>query len=387
MALTKGNSSSEGDTGGEAESAPPERIAPKGKGGRRRVRREPSVRQLAESLNVSVATVSRALNNHPEVSDDTRHRVVEAARQAGYVQTVGKRPTSFLGLIFPDEQPSEFGGFEALILSGILRAARANQYDLSIVDPTREKHAAESYTQFFQRKGIAGVLLRGAEGSKAATELAAEGFPSVMIAGRSRDPRVSFVDGDSRLTSRQAVQHLIELGHRRIALGTHVVDDDDHQDRREGYLDAIQAAGIPVDHRLIVRTPVDQRGGVLMLERLLSLEDPPTAIYFTNPLPTVGALIRCAQLSIRVPEELSIIGFDDGDVRFRTYPTFSAVTQDAQAIAVDATRWLLGRIAGNAVPVYRELRGTQFCVEESTAFAPSTPVRLSPNGEIVRTAV
>ncbi|MEO1512431.1 MAG: substrate-binding domain-containing protein, partial [Planctomycetota bacterium] len=232
--------------------------------------------------------------------------------------------------------------------------------------------------------GIAGALLRGAEGTLAASELAAEDFPSVIIAGRSPDPKVSFVDGQSRQTSKQAVQHLIALGHRRIGLGTHVVDDDDHKDRREGYLDALASAGIPVDRRLIVRTPVDQRGGVLMLERLLSLEEPPTAIYFTNPLPTVGALIRCAQLSIRVPEELSIIGFDDTDVRYRTYPAFSAVTQDAQAIAVDATRWLLARINGNAFGVHRELRETQFHVEESTAFSPPSAVRLSPTGVVVR---
>lgn len=362
---------------------PPDQPDPAAKPARR-PRRETTARQLAESLKLSVATVSRALNNHPEVSDETRRRVHEAALAAGYAPSVGKRPGNVLALLFPDEQPAEFGGFEASIMSGILRVARENNFDVAIVNPAREKHPVESYTQFFQRRGISGALLRGTEGLEAADELAKEGFPSIVIAGRPETDGVSYVDADSRHTSRLAVEHLIALGHKRIGLGTHVIEDADHIDRRLGYTDALTAAGITVDEDLIVRTPVDQRGGVIMLERLLSLPDPATAIYFTNPLPTIGALLRCARLSIRVPEELSIIGFDDTDVRHRTFPAFTAVTQDASDIAVEATRWLIARIDGRATGFHRVLRDTEFHVEESTALPPTTPIRLKPGGIVVR---
>ncbi|MEM7621859.1 MAG: LacI family DNA-binding transcriptional regulator [Planctomycetota bacterium] len=351
---------------------------------RRTRARAPSVRTLAEELDLSVATVSRALNNHHEVSDATRRRVVDAAMRMGYAPAVGKRPTNVLGLMFPSEQPMEFGSFESAIMSGVLRVARESGYDVAIVNAINEKHPVESYKQFFVRKGIRGALVRGREAPTIAAELARDDFPSVLVANRADDPTVSFVDGESRTTSRQAIEHLIGLGHRRIGFGTIPVADTDHTDRRAGYNEALAAAGIEPDERLVVAAPVDQRGGVLMLDRLLGLESPPTAIYFTNPLTTIGALLRCAQIGIRVPEELSIVGVDDTDVRHRTFPAFTAVCQDAPGIAIEATRWLIARIEGRATGEYRVTRSTTLHVEESTGLAPAAPVRLGPGGIVAR---
>lgn len=359
-------------------------------GGRRgstpksRRRKAPTVRDLAQSLDLSVGTVSRVLNNHPEVSDETRRRVIDAAKSMGYASTVGKRATNLLALLLGEEQFSEFGSFHSAIMSGVLKVAREQNFDVTIVDPRGEKHPVESYSAFFQRRGITGALIRGADALLVSAELAEEDFPAVMIANRSDDPRASYVDADSRQTSRQAVEHLIGLGHRRIGLGTHVITDADHADRCVGYEAALRNAGIEPDDRYVVRTPNDQRGGVLMLERLLALPDPPTAIYFTDPLPTIGALIRCAELGITIPRELSIVGFDDSDVRFRTYPTFTAVSQDASSLAVQATRWLIQRVKGETSAAFRLLLDSNFSVESSTALAPKHPVRIEPGGRVSR---
>ncbi len=117
----------------------------------------------------------------------------------------------------------------------------------------------------------------------------------------------------------------------------------------------------------------------MMLNSVLDQEHPPTAIYFTNPLSTVGALHRCLQLGIRVPKDLSIVGFDDGDIRMRTFPRFTAVCQDAQALGLEAARWLTRSLTGEANGSFREVRPTALAVLDSTAFPPLTPVRIREN--------
>jgi DNA-binding LacI/PurR family transcriptional regulator len=346
-----------------------------------------SVRKLADALGVSVATVSRALNNHPDVSEKTKRRVLEAARSAGYVPSVGKRPVNVLGLIYPgDPVDVEFGGFEAAMLSGVLRGANELGYDVTIIALGRDRQGTEEFTQLFHRKGIRGAIVRGIDTRKRVAErITAEGFPCLLLADRSEDPAVSSIDCDSRPTSRQAVEHLIELGHTRIGLGIHNLLDSDHADREQGYVEALEAAGIPRDDTLTVRAPAHNRGGAMMLDRLLELEEPPTAIFFTNPMSTVGALHRCLQLGIRVPQDLSIIGFDDADIRLQTFPAFSAVCQDAFRMGADAARWLIKRLDEDA-PHRPEtsLHETTLSLHDSTGLKPRTRVRLDEKQQLIR---
>ncbi|MAY73586.1 MAG: hypothetical protein CMJ31_02475 [Phycisphaerae bacterium] len=343
-----------------------------------------SVRRLAEELSLSVATVSRALNNHPEVSDATRKRVAEAALASGYTASVGKRPTNVLGLLFPEKGYEEFSGFKAAVMSGIMRVASESHFDLAFVNAAEEKHPAESYTHFLARRGIAGALLRGPRAPEQAVELAREGFPAIVLVNRSEEASVSYVDADSRGTSRRAVEYLTGLGHERIAHATFNVDSADFLDRRAGYEDGLRAAGLPVDPELVVSASPDRHGGALMLDRLLRLDEPPTAIYFTTPHTTMGAMIRCLELGIRVPEDLSIIGVDDSDVRYQTFPSFTAITQDVAGMAAEATRWLVARINGQASGVYRVVKETTLSIERSTGYAPHQPVRLDGGGRVIR---
>ncbi|MFI4897612.1 MAG: LacI family DNA-binding transcriptional regulator [Phycisphaerales bacterium JB059] len=347
-----------------------------------------SVRKIANSVGVSVATVSRALNNHPDVSAETRQRVLEAARSTGYIPSVGKKPTNVIGLVYPTGPvQAGYGDFDSLMLSGIVRGANEQRYDVTIINLDRDKDRYESYTQFFHRKGVRGVIIRALEAtSQLASEIAAESFPSIMVADRSDDPNVNFVDSESRSTSREAVDHLVDIGHTRIALAIHNVMDSDHQDREDGYCLALESAGIERDPELTVRAPAGPEGGAMMLDHLLQLEDPPTAIFFTNPLSTVGALHRCLQLGIRVPKDLSIIGFDDGDVRMRTYPNFTAVCQDAQGLGYEAAVWLTRLLSGNAHHSCRELHRTTLNIHGSTSLSPPVAVRLTEGNQVVRQA-
>ncbi|RNC82119.1 MAG: LacI family transcriptional regulator [Phycisphaera sp.] len=346
-----------------------------------------SIRELALELGVSTATVSRALNNHPSVSPDTRARVLELADQAGYMPRVGQRFRNVVGLAYPSNPVMpEFGSFESAMLGGVMKGLDADRYDLALIDIHRDKHRDESYTQFFRRKGVRGVIIRPVSPEPTIAEtIAEEGFPCVMVADRSDHPNLGFVCSDSGRDSYRAVDHLIHLGHKRIALVCHAVLDSDHRDRIEGYRRALQDHGIETSPETELFLPASMEGGAEAIDRLLSLEDPPTALFITNPVPTVGALHRCLELGIRVPDDLSIMGFDDSNARSRTYPRYSAVCQNAEQFGYDAARWLTRRLEGTETGVLRVHRPTTLQFNRSTGPVPAKAIRLASNkSDIVR---
>lgn len=343
-----------------------------------------SVREIAKRAGVSVATVSRALNNAPYVDAETRRRVLEAAQQAGYGQDPSGRVGTVIGLVYPEAVvPADYGGFESALLVGMLDGLGQTRYDLKILDLARDRDPVESFAAFFRRKGLRGVILRSFEQSREITrQIAAEGVPHVVVAERfSDDDRVNFICCDSRDDSRRAVRHLVELGHKRIAMGIHVVQDSDHLDRRAGYLDGLREAGLDADPALIVEVPSSFEGGAAIVSRLMSRPEPPTAIFLTDPLLTFGALRRCLELGIRVPSDLSIVGFDDSDIRLHTFPACTAVCQDARMLGREAALWLSSWLENpQDRGRLREIRSTRLEINQTTGKPATSRFRIMPDG-------
>ncbi|MEO1717464.1 MAG: LacI family DNA-binding transcriptional regulator [Planctomycetota bacterium] len=337
-----------------------------------------SVRQLASKLGISTATVSRALNNHPSVAPQTRARVLELADATGYMPRVGQRFSTNIGLVYPSHPVTpEFGSFENALLSGIMRGLAEHRYDLSLIEIDRDRAPDESYTQFFRRKGVRGVIVRTlGPDARLAEAIADEDFPSITVADRSDHDNVNFICSDSTRDSQRAVDHLIQLGHRRIALVVHTVLDSDHLDRIDGYNRALDLHSFPHDESLVIRQPAGMEGGRLALAQMLAHDDPPTAVFCTNPLTTVGLLHRCLELGISVPQQLSVIGFDDSDTRYHTFPRYTAVCQDAVQFGYEASRWLTRSLEGIETGSMKLHRPTSLSFNQSTGPAPSQPVRV-----------
>lgn len=346
-----------------------------------------SVRQLASKLGVSTATVSRALNNHPSVAPHTRARVLELADATGYMPRIGQRHSTNVGLVYPSHPVTpEFGSFESALLSGIMRGLAEHRYDLSLIEVDRDRANDESYTQFFRRKGVRGVIVRtiGPDASLGEA-IAAEEFPSIVVADRSERPNVNFICSDSARDSHRAVDHLIQLGHTRIALVVHTVLDSDHRDRIEGYNRALAMHGIQHDESLVIRQPAGMEGGSRALSQILSHDDPPTAVFCTNPLTTVGLLHRCLELRISVPDQLSVIGFDDSDTRYHTFPRYTAVCQEAGQFGYEAARWLTRSLEGVDTQPMQVHRPTTLSFNQTTGPAPAEVLRLDATAQDVQT--
>jgi DNA-binding LacI/PurR family transcriptional regulator len=339
----------------------------------------PSLRSIARRLNLSVATVSRALNNDASVNSETVTRVQKMANELGYNSSVGRRVTTSIGLVYANDV--SFSEFDSWVLAGMMAGVREQKFDVTMINIERDKSESETYTQFFMRKALRGIVLRTTlQARHICRVIADEGFPMVVVADHFEEKNINFICYRSEYGSRLAVDHLLDLGHRRIALVTHQVSDSDHSERIQGYRKAIMSAGIEVDPRLTVSVCANMDGGVKAMNQLMSLPKPPTAVYFADPLTTVGALNRAYAMGVRVPGDLSVVGFDDGDTRNRVYIPYAAVCQDASRLGFEASQWLTRSLSGMASGGLRQTHETNFEINQTTGLPPAEPIRILPDG-------
>ncbi len=326
-----------------------------------------SVRKIADQAGVSIATVSRALHNERGISPDTRRRILAIANRSGYFRSAPQRSTSLVGFVYIGPQTLSHP-FDAAVLDGLSKGLRPDGYDLVILNPQRRRRSAMEFAQLICRSNVQGVVLRTMSESRDVCAAMAEiGFPHVVISERFEfDEGVSYVDSDSHAASMQATEYLISLGHRRIAFATHNVADHDHMDRYDGYTEALAKHGLSVDENLVFQHPADVAGGATVLKMAMSMKDRPTAIYLADWLLAIGALKAAHSMRIRVPEELSIVGVDDAELRHTVHPTLTAVCQNAFDLGARAGQALGRSLAGQASTPLRISLPGYFEINEST---------------------
>jgi len=333
-----------------------------------------SVREIAEHVNVSPATVSRVLNSRPGIGEATRKRVIEAATSMGMTRHVGLRTTRYVGFVHPlGHFVGDLGDYHAALVGGIVAALADRQYDLALIDPFRDKRADETYTQFFMRKDLRGVLLQvGLDQLGIAEAVAEEGFPVIAVAARSEHQNLHWVATDSGRGFDRAVEYLHRLGHRRIAIATPARVVFDHQARLDGYRAAHRRLDMTLDPALQFHTTDHNRCGGTVVRELMSLPDRPTAVMFTSPRAAQWAIRACDDLGLSVPDDLSIVGMDDTRQRFETRPVLTAVCQDAQQLGREAASQMMRLLEAKPDQTIRLEMPTVFEVNES-AGPPRTP--------------
>jgi DNA-binding LacI/PurR family transcriptional regulator len=330
----------------------------------------PSVRKIAERAGVSITTVSRVLNNDPAVSPDTRDRVLSIANRVRYIPTVGRRVTTNIGFAYTQDMTIAHP-FDAAVLGGAVRGLDECRFDLVVLDIQRDRMPNETLTQFFMRKGVRGVILRTTAASRDICHAIADsGFPHVVISERFDSPNVNWIDGDSRPETIRAIKYLIALGHDRIAFAMHNVPDRDHLDRLEGYKEALANHGLPFDERLVFRHPISLGAGGTVMKMIASMAERPSAVFFADPLLAVGCIKKAHELGVRIPADMSVVGFDDTDVRFGVHPTLTAVCQGATELGYEAARWLARAVTSPSKSSFKKTIPTFFEVNQSTGPPP-----------------
>lgn len=305
-----------------------------------------SVRQIASEAGVSIATVSRVINNSPKVSDAAREKVLEVINRSQYTPKIGKIVATNVAYIFTDSITLG-SSYDAGILAGLSSGLEHHALDLLILNGKSCRQTGENFADVFRRKNICGAIVRTTSLTQnLGRSILDTGLPGVVLGDEIEGYERFCLDVDSRSASREAVEHLLELGHKRIAFCTNVVDDKDHGDRFAGYRDALRQAGVEEDAKMLFRVPAHRDGGAMLARRLASMNERPTAVFVADPLTCLGLFTEARKLGIRVPEDLSIVGFDDSESRYATAPEMTAVCQDAYQLGSEAMRRLVGLMPG-----------------------------------------
>lgn len=311
--------------------------------GSRDARSRVTIKEVAELAGVSRSTTSRALAGTGYVAEPVRQRVRKAAEDLGYVvdataRSLKQRSSRVIGVMVSDLR----NPFYADLAWGAGKRAREAGYTMLLVDdggrPEDEVEAAHA----FVASRVAGVVLTPVA-EAAAAFLQRQHVPVVEVDRMFGD--VDAVVIDNRHAARSTTEHLLSLGHQRIAL---VIDETDWttgRDRRAGYTDAHEAAGIRVDPDLIVSAGWDADAASAGARTLLSSPDRPTAVFAANNLLAEGVWRAAVGLGLDIPGDLSLVSFDDAPWMSMVAPGVTAVTQDAALLGGEAVGLLLRRIA------------------------------------------
>ena len=331
-----------------------------------------TIEDVAAAAGVSIKTVSRVLNREPNVRPETRDRVLKAAEGLRYTPHASARSLaghrSFnIALVYNNPSDNYMMG----VISGVLEACAAEQYHL-ILSPVALDEAGllAEIDNLMAHSRPDGLLLTPPLTDSAAllARLAALDVPYASISPRRQDEGVA-VAMDEPAAAERVVQHLVELGHRRIA---HVLGHPAHgasQWRLDGYRRGLAKAGIPVDPTLEVAGEFSFESGVAAAQRLLDMAPMPTAIFAANDDMAAGVLHVAHHRGLRVPEDLSVVGFDDTPISRQLFPLLTTIHQPTRDMGRLATGALLAHIR-EPNPAHLQRVPHMLKVRESTGPAP-----------------
>ncbi len=323
---------------------------------------------VAAKAGVSVATVSKVVNGRYGVAKETVELVQGVIEEMGYAgnlsaSSLRMQQTNVLGILVASFEP-----FSAELIKGAAAAAEGSGYELLA-------HSGGD-THGWERRSLArlgGTLIAGAVIVTPTVLDARTVVPVVAVDPHYGPNRLPTIDADSFTGAEQATDHLISLGHTRIAfLGGRSELDSAHL-REAGFRNAMAEAGIPVDPALVRETRYVPDRASAVARELLSLEDRPTAIFAANDVTAIRAVEVAHEFGLRVPEDLSVVGFDDVPDAALASPALTTVRQPMQAMGAAAMTMLLDLI--NGVEREHHVRMSTELVVRGTSAAPPTVLR------------
>lgn len=331
--------------------------------------RRTSLKDLADKLGVSIATVSRALRNSHEVGEEMTQKVKKLAKELNYrpnpfAQSLRKEAPRVIGVIVPNLVTHYY----AAVLDGIEDYASKLGYSVissnSHEDHEREAQALDNFLNMHV-EGIIACLAQDTTDYSHFEQLHEMGVPLVFFARCCLEDMFSQVVGNGDVAAQEATQHMIETGSRRVAF----IGGPNHLDmvrrRKHGYLEALRENRIPIDRDLVVCDKIDFDVARNATLRLLEGENPPDAILAFNDIITYAAFDAIKSKGLRIPEDVAIIGFADGDTAAFVTPRLSAIMDQAHVQGTKACQLLMKSINGDE-KIYKEVVPMILKIRESS---------------------
>ncbi|WP_062367231.1 LacI family DNA-binding transcriptional regulator [Variovorax paradoxus] len=331
-----------------------------------------TIKDVALRAGVSVTTVSHVVNDTRHVSAKGRERVEEAIRELGYVpnamaRSLKSNTTSTLGMLIPNSSNPYFAEIVRIVEDRCFGAG----YTLVLCNTDDEPRRQSVYLQVLAERRIDGLIVvsTGAgDDDSLVTQLDGLRIPTVLVDREIADPACDLVETAHMQGGLLAVRHLLSLGHKRIACIGGPVGVMPSEQRIEGWRMALAEAGTaPNADALLWRGGFTSQGGYEAMHAILRTEEAPSAVFVCNDLMAIGALRAAHESGVRVPDELSIVGFDDIELSAYTSPPLTTVAQPKERIGALAVDMLLERVGGKRRDARKVVLQPELRVRASTA--------------------
>lgn len=332
--------------------------------------RRQTIAEIASKAGVSIPTVSRVLNNRPDVAPETRTHVERIIQESGFIRNrmanaLRQGTSGLVDLVIPDlDSP-----YTVEVVRGVTGAIQRTAFRLALSVTYQTYDLEQQWLDRVLSASTDGVILLLARGqSHQLDELRRRDIPFVVVDHRGElGIDVPSVGATNWLGGRTATEYLLSLKHRRIGLISGAATLRCSLDRIAGYRAALESAGITIDPELIRPGNHDQTTGYEQTCALLDLPDPPTAIFAGCDVQAMGVYSALRARGIRIPEQMSVIGFDDVQLSALVTPTLTTIHQPLAEMGRTATSMLLRLIAGEPLDSIRAELTTSLIVRESCA--------------------
>jgi LacI family transcriptional regulator len=329
-----------------------------------------TLEDVARRSGVSRSTVSRVVNDHPNVREDVRERVLAVIRETGYhpnaaARTLASQHSEVLGLVLPRSVQSFFTDpFFPRLTQGIAQACNQAGYTLALFLFATREDEDRLYPRISRKGLLDGIILQSAQrGEELMTRLVKENIPLVMEGRPPHLTDVSYVDVDNVGAARMAVNHLLEHGYQRVATITGPQDTSVGADRLEGYRQAVAACGMASDDGLIAEGDFTELSGYEGMRRLLAVH--PRAVFVASDTMAMGAMRALRDAGLTIPDDIAIVGFDDLPPATMVEPWLTTVRQPIHQMGAAAVTVLLDLIRNGANHPRRIILDTELVVRDS----------------------
>lgn len=331
-----------------------------------------TLKEVAKKSGVSITTVSRVINGSAKVKAETRERIQKAMTKLDFQPNrVAQRlrasngRSKLLGLIIPDIQNQ----FYSNIVRGIEDVTYGNDYAVILCNSDENPNKERFYLEVLKSESVDGIILPPIHQFDEEIESFIElGIPIVCVDRKLMRKKVDTVVIGNEKGGYDAVKHLIELGHKKIAILTSSLQFSSFNERQMGYERALKENGIEVDKRLIKEgDPRSSETARALTDELLNLDTPPTAIFATNNLMTLGVLKALSKLNLKIPDDISIIGFDDLPWAEAISPPLTTVRQPAYEMGKKAAELFFKRVEDSSREPEEIVMDPKLIIRGSTA--------------------
>ena len=336
-----------------------------------------TLKDVAAEAGVSLGMASRVLSDYGYYSDETKLRVRKAARLLGYrpnhlARALRSGRSKAIGVVVSNILAFHWTTF----VNAMEVAAASRGYQVLLGSTGDDPTAERNYLRTLQERNVDGIVVSPTSANEdLIQELIADGLPVVLIENHSEIVKAPRINIDDRAASREAVEHLIDLGHERIGIVAGNLALPSGRLRLEGYWEALEAAGLQTEQELVRYGDYQYERAYDAVKELLALEQPPTALIVCNERMTGAALSCLKDLAVDIPGDLSLVGFDDPPWTAFYRPGITTVRTPRADVATLALETLLGLIGGDGASGtepenVQRIVETEFVVRESTAPPP-----------------